>query len=80
MAQPSILKSNEHSKMIETHFYRLYFINHCWFSFKSMVPNFVVAISVLLPMCVTLAGVFHICAFLLKKLSCYNYAIIDKWV
>ena len=71
MVEPSILKSHKHSKMIETHFYRLYFIIHGWLSVKSMAPNFVGVVSVLLPICLLLAGLCNICAFLLKKLPRY---------
>ena len=54
MVQPSILKSQKPSKMIETHFVSFVFHNdwiqnHCWFSLKSMTHNFVPVFSVLLP-------------------------------
>ena len=69
MAQPSILKSHKRSKMIETHFYRLYSImtgskNHCWLSLKSMAPNFVAVVSVLLPFCGQICqGMPYVCIF-----------------
>ena len=74
MVQPSILKSHKHSKMIETH--NDWLQNRCWLSFKSMTPNFVVVVSVLLPIFGILAGVCHICAFLLKELSCYKVQLL----
>ena len=53
--------------------------NHRWLSVKSMAPNFAVVVSVLLEFVVILAGVCHICAFLLKIVT-LSGAITDKWV
>ena len=86
MVQPSILKSHKHSKMIETLFYRLYsimagskIINHCWLSAKGMTTNFVVFVSVLLPICGHIGwGMPYQCIFVENlTLLC---AITDKWM
>ena len=79
--QPSILKNHKHSKMIETYFYRLYYIinwlqKHCWLSVKSMTPTFVVVVSIFIQFVDILAGVCHICAFLLKNLSRYKVLLL----
>ena len=69
MVQPSILKSHTRSKMIETHFYFFVFHNdwlqnHCWPSLKSMTPNFVAVVIVLLPMCGQICqGMPYLCNF-----------------
>ena len=64
MVQPSMLKSHKHSKMIETHFYRLYSIYHCWLSVKSMTHNFVDVVSVLHRMCCHIGfGMSYLCIF-----------------
>ena len=62
MVQPSILKSHRHSKMIETHFYRLYSIIHRCISVKSMTPNFVI---IDFQFVVIVVRVCDICAFVL---------------
>ena len=76
MMQPSILKSHKHSKMTETHFYRLYSIMtgskiiagsqpKVWHLVLSFLLVFYFKVVVIL------AGVWHICAFMLRKLSRY---------
>ena len=55
MVQPSIVKSHKRSKMIETHFYRLNSTMNgskiIADPLKSMAPNFVLVVSVLLLNC-----------------------------
>ena len=67
MVKPSILKSHKLSKMIETHFYRLYFImtgSKIIAGSSSKVPNFVVVASVLLPICCHIgSGMPYLCIF-----------------
>ena len=49
------MKSHKHSKMIKTHFHRLYSImtgsKIIADSFRSMTPNLVAVVNVLLPIC-----------------------------
>ena len=77
MVQHSILKNHKHSKMIETHFLNDLLQKSLLALSKSMTSNFVVVVSVLLV--VILAGVRHICAFLLEVVTLLG-AITDKWV
>ena len=69
MVQPSILKSHITSKMIETHFYRLYSIltgSKIIASSPSekMAPNFEAVVSVLLQICGHLCrGMPYLCIF-----------------
>ena len=84
MMQPSILKSHKYSKMIETHFYRLYSImtgsKIIAGSVKSMTPNFVVVVSVLLPICCHIGwGMPYLCIFVEEVVTLLG-AITDKWV
>ena len=76
MVQPSIVKSHKHSIMIETHFYRLYSIRAL---FKIIAGSQAKVWRLILKFLlvfyfqfvVILAGVCHICAFLLENLSRY---------
>ena len=85
MGQPSILKSHKHSKMIQILSYHLYFImtgskRICGLSVKSMTPNFVVFVSVLLPICCHIGwGMPYLFIFVdgVITLLC---AITDRWV
>ena len=85
MVQPSILKRHKPSKVIETHFYRLYSIidwlqNHCPLSVKSMTPNFVVVDSVLLPIyCHINWGMPNLCIFVEEVATCLG-AVTDIWL
>ena len=86
MVQPSILKSHKHSKMIETHFYLSFVFlngwlqNHRWLSAKDMRQNFVVFISVLLPICCHIGwGMPYLCIFAEEGVTLLD-AITDKWV
>ena len=85
MAPPSILKSHKLSKMIETHFLSFVFNNdwlqnHCWLSVKSMTLNFVVVVSVLLPICCPIGwGMPYLCIFDEEVVTLLG-AITDKWV
>ena len=71
MVQPSILKSQKQQKMIEILRYILLFVfhndwlqNHCWLSVKSKISNFVVVVSVLLPICCHIGGGMpYLCIF-----------------
>ena len=83
--QPSIPKSHKRSKIIETHFYRLYPImtgskiiagspSKVWHLILQLLSVFHCQFVVIL------ARVCHICAFLLKKLSHYWWAMADKCV
>ena len=81
MVQPSILKSHKHSKMIETPFlsyvlHNGWLQNHRWFSAKGLTPNFVVLVSVLLPIC---WGMPYLCIFGEEVVTLLG-AITDKWV
>ena len=54
--------------------------NHCWLSVKSMTPNFVVAVNVLLPICCHIgAGTSYLCIFV-KESASLLVARTDKWV
>ena len=80
MVQPSILKSHKHSKMIETHFYRLYTIMAGSKIIAGMTPNFLVFISVLLPICCHIGwGMPYLCIFV-EEFVTLLCAITDKWV
>ena len=83
MVQPSILKSHKHSKMIETHFCRLYSImagSKIIAGSESKVPNFVVVVSVLLPICCHIGwGMPYLCIFVEEVVMLLG-AITDKWV
>ena len=67
-----ILKVLKPSKMIKTHFYRLY----SRLSFKSMTPNVVVVVNVLLPICCHIgSGMPNMGTFFVALLG----AMTDKW-
>ena len=54
--------------------------NHCWISLKSMAPNFVVVVSVLLPICCHIGwGMPYLCNFVEEVVTLFG-AITDKWV
>ena len=77
MAQPFILKSHKHSKVIEPIlsfvFHDDWLQNHCWLSVKRIPPTFVVVVSVLLSICCHIGSSMpYLCIFVeLKKLSSY---------
>ena len=85
MVQPFVLKSHKHSKMLETHFLSFVFHNgwlenHCWLSAEGMTPNFVVFVSVLLPICCHIGwGMPYMCIFVDEVVTLLG-AITDKWV
>ena len=85
MVQPSILKSHIRSKMIETHFYRLYPIMTgskiiADFSLRKMAPNFEAVVSVLLQICGQLCwGMPYPCIFVEEVVPLLG-AITDKLV
>ena len=81
MVQPSMLKSHKHLNMIEIHFYRFllyngWLQNHCWLSAKGMTPNFVVFVSVLLPICCHIGWGMPYLRMFLKKLSRYKVQLL----
>ena len=53
--------------------------NHCWLSVKSMTPNFVVVVSVLLPICCHIGSrVPYLCIFVEEMLySLTNFNILQ---
>ena len=69
MVQPSIPKSHKRSKMIETHFYRLYSIMTgsriiAGSPSKKLAPNFEAVVSVLLQICGHICqGMPYLCIF-----------------
>ena len=71
--------------MIETHFLRLYSIMAgskiiAGSPIKSMAPNFVVVVSVLLPICCHIGwGMPYLCNFVEEVVTLLG-AITDKWV
>ena len=82
MAQPSILK---HSKIIETHFLSFVFQNgwlqnYCWLSVKSVTPNFVVIVNVLLPICCHIGWDMPYLSIFVEEVVTLLGAITDKWV
>ena len=79
MVQPSILKSHKHSKMIETHFYRLYSIMTGSKIIAGMTPNAVVVVSVLLPI-YYIGWVMPYLCILYKEVVTLLGEITDKWV
>ena len=85
MVKSSILNSLKHSKMIETHFLSFVFHNgwlqnQCFLSAKGMTPNFVVFVSVLLPICCHIGwGMPYLCIFG-EEVVMLLCAITDKWV
>ena len=83
MVQPSILKSHKPSEMIETHFYRLYSIMNGFKiiadSLKSMAHDFVVAVSIILPLCCHIGwGMPYMCIFGEKVVPLLG-PMADKW-
>ena len=85
MVQPSILKSHKHSKMIESHFYRLHFHNgqvknYCWLLGKGMTPYFVVFVSVLLPTCCHIGWSMPYLLIFVEEVVMLLEAITDNWV
>ena len=84
MVQPSILKSHKRSKMIETHFHRLYSImNDCKIITGSPSKKGHVIFKLLsvfyCQFVVNFAVVCHIRVFLLKKLSHYLRQWLINW-
>ena len=85
MVQPFILKSHKHAKLIENHFLSFVFLNdwlqnHCWLSVRSMTPNFVAVVSVLLPICFQIGlGMPYMCIFF-EEVVMLLCAITDKLV
>ena len=84
MVQPSILTSHKHSKMIETHFYRLYSIMNGSKSLlalrQSNARYFVDVTSVLLPMCCHIgSGIPYLCIFVEEVVALLG-SMTDKWV
>ena len=78
MVQPSILKSHKHSKLIETHFYRLYSI----MAGSKIIAgsNFVFFVSVLLLTCCHVGwGMPYLYIFVEETVTLLG-AITDKWV
>ena len=54
--------------------------NHCWLSAKGMTPNFVVFVSVLLPICCHIGwGMPYLCISVEEVVTLLG-AITDKWV
>ena len=54
--------------------------NHCWPSLKSMAPNFVVVVSVLLSICCHIgSGMLYLCIFVEEVVPLLE-AMTDKWV
>ena len=83
MVQPYITKSHKHSKMIETHFFFVcndWLQNHHWLSVKSMTPNFVVAVSVLLPICCHIGLGMPYMSIFVEEVVTLLGAITDDWV
>ena len=85
MVQPSTLKNHKHSKMVEINFSSFLFHNgwlqnHYWLSAKGMIPNFVVFVSGLLPICSHIDwAVPYLCIFV-KEVVTLLCAITDKWL
>ena len=85
MVQPSILKSHKRSKMIETHFYRLYSIMTvskiiAGSPSKKMIPNFEAVFSVLLQICSQIyRGMPYSCIFVEEVVPLLG-AMTDKFV
>ena len=83
MVQASIRKSYKHLKVIETNFF--IFHNdwlqiHCRLSVKSMTQNFVVVVSVLLPICCHIVwGMPYLCISVEEVVTLLG-AITDIWV
>ena len=85
MVQPSILKSRKHSKVIETYFLSFAFHNgclqnHCRLSAKENIPNFVVFVSVLLPIYCHIAWGIPYLRIFVEEVVTFLGAITDKWV
>ena len=72
----TLYTDESHSKMIEIHFYRLYKIMTGSKFVKSRTPNFVAAVSVLLPICCHIGWCMPFVHFLLKKLSRYYVTLL----
>ena len=70
--------------MIETHFLSFVFHNdwlqnHCWLSLKSMTPNFVAVVSVLLPICGQICqGMPYMCIFV-EEVVQFLGTMTEKW-
>ena len=84
MVQPSIVKSHKHSKMIETHlsfvFHNGWIQNYCLLSAKGVTPDFVVFVSVLLPICCHIDwGMPYLCIFNEEVVTLLG-TITYKWV
>ena len=55
-------------------------LNHCWLSLKSIAPNFVVVVSVLLPFCFHIgSGMQYLCIFVEEVVQILR-AMADKLV
>ena len=85
MVQPSILKSHKRSKMIETHFYRLYSImtgskiihgspSNKWHLILKLLSVFYCKFVV------KFAGVCQICVFFIEEVVPFKGAMTDKLV
>ena len=85
MVQPSIMKSHKRSKMIETHFYRLYSIMTgskiiAGTPSKKMAPNFEAVFSVFLQICSQIyRGMPYSCIFVQEFVPLLG-AMTDKLV
>ena len=85
MVQSSMMKNHKHLTMNETHFLSFVFHNdwlqnHCWLSVKSMAPNFVVVVSILLPICCHIGwGMPYLCIFVDEVVTLLG-AITYKWM
>ena len=85
MVQPCILKSHKHSKIFETHFYRLYSIMTGSKIIAGSQSNekhliFLVFVSVVLPMCCHIGwGMPYVCIFVEEVVMLLG-AITDKRV
>ena len=54
--------------------------NHCWLLVKCITPNFVVVVSVLLPICCHIgSGVPYLCIYV-ENVVVLLGAMTDKWV
>ena len=68
MVQSAILKSqtfkNDWNPFLSFVFHNDWLQNHCWLSFKSMPPNFVAVVGVLIAMCCHIVlGMPYLCIF-----------------
>ena len=83
MVQPSILKSHTHSKMIETHFYRLYSVMADFKIIAGSQPKechlFCIFVTVELSICCHIGwGMPYLCITVEEVVTLLG-AITDKW-